>query len=63
MKQSEVYKNYPEVLGYFSMKDGKIFFDINDSKISVAEMMVINANLINEYVKSIASMQTQQEQK
>lgn len=61
MKEHEIYKSNPDVIAFFAIRDGKVFFDINDNKISVPEMMVLNTNLINEYIKSIANMQNQQQ--
>ena len=63
MKNQEIYQNNPDVIAYFAIKDGNIIFDLNDKKISVSEMMVINTNLVNEYVKSIAQLQTDQQNK
>lgn len=60
MKSNEVYTQYPEIIAFFSVKDGKICFDFNDNKISFEEMMIINSNLVTEYLKTVAISVQQQ---
>lgn len=62
MKENEIYNKNPEIIAYFSIKDGKLTFNFDDKRISIAEIMILNSNLLNEYVKSIAMANQEQTQ-
>ncbi len=50
----KLYSQYPEVLAYFAIVDGKLVFDFDEHKVPLEQIVVALNTVTSEYLKAIA---------
>lgn len=49
-----LYVQYPELLAYMAVVDGKLVFDFDDRKVTLEQMMLALHSVTGEYLKALA---------